>query len=382
MATFYGPFIYFEGELLPVGPAVFLDVVLLLTLLWAAQGERSGRWLLAGLILGLSGLLVANVFLFAPVVLLWAICFAPTPSSPSEPMDAEKGGARPILTPPRLFQLAAFVLGLALVVAPVTLRNRIVGGEWVLVSYNAGVNFYIGNNPNYDEKVKIRPGREWTRLVNLPGEEADITGKAAESWYFLARSWQYASSHPLEYLKLMLRKFYLFWRGDEIPRNLDPYFARNDSSVLQILLWKRGLAFPFGLISSLSLLGLGSYLMSPSRRTPAGALVLLFTATYVFSVALFFVTGRYRLPVVPLLLLFAAHAVLSLVQLRGRRLILPVALLAVLLVATNAGAGSMDTEGDAHEHYWLGTAFADKDMKANALREYQRAVRIDPSHER
>ena len=120
LAALYGPFIYFEGELLPVGPAVFLNMLLLLVLLWAAQREGAKGWFAAGLLLGLSGLLVANVFLFIPVVFLWALYFLPA----SSPAEAGKGGLRR----PRPVQLAAFVLGIALLVAPVTLRNRIVGG--------------------------------------------------------------------------------------------------------------------------------------------------------------------------------------------------------------------------------------------------------------
>ena len=232
MAALYGPFIYFEGEFLPVGLATFFNVGLLLVLLWAARGGGPGRWLLAGLLLGLSGLTVANVFLFAPVVLLWAILFPPTASQPRE---AKNGLSRRALTHPRLFRLAGFVLGIALVVAPVTLRNRIVGGEWVLVSHNAGVNFFIGNNPDYDKTVGIRPGRAWFALVNLPEEEAGITEKAAQSRYFFTQSWKFVANDPSGYLRLMLRKAYLFWRGDEIRRNLDPYYARTYSWALGIL---------------------------------------------------------------------------------------------------------------------------------------------------
>ena len=381
MAALYGPFIYFEGELLPVGLALCLDVFLLLALLWAARGRGWARWLLAGFLLGLSGLTVANVFLFAPVVVLWATCFLPLAAPGAGRESESRRLVRRILEHPRFVHMSAFLLGLALVVAPVTLRNRIAGGEWVLVSYNAGVNFFIGNNPDYDETVRIRPGRAWLELVNTPETEAGITGRSEGSAYFFARSWEYIASDPVGYVRLMLRKLYFFFRGEEIPRNLDPYFARNYSAVLEFLLWKRGLAFPFGVIAPLALLGLGQFLASRSRRTPAAALVVLFTATYILSVVLFFVTTRYRLPAVPCLLLFAAHAVVSLGAWRGRRLVAAAGVLALLLAGSNAGAGAMDMEGDAYQHYWMGVAFAEKGMKANARREYRHAVRLDPSHE-
>ena len=367
MAAMYGPFIYFDGELLPAGPAACLNVVLLLTVLWAARGRGAVRWLLAGLLLALSGLLVANVFLFAPVVLFWALRFLPSSAG--------------VCSRQRLVQLAAFCLGITLVVAPVTLRNRIVGGEWVLVSYNAGVNFYIGNNPDHDHTVTIRPGREWIDLVNRPEREAGITGRSAGSRYFFSQSWSFVSSDPVGFFGLMLHKARLFWRGDEIPRNLDPYYAREHSSLLQGLLWKDGLAFPFGLVAPLALFGLGACLVGPLRRSPAGALVLLFTATYAFSVILFFVTGRYRLPVVPFLLLFAAHGLTTLSCLRGSRLVLAGALVLLLLLGTNRGVGAMNPEGDAYRHFYTGVAFQEQGMVANALREYRSAVELDPAHE-
>ncbi len=358
-AAVYGPFLYFEGELLPAALAVFLNALALTALLWAAGGRSPGRWLAAGLLLGLAALNVPSVLLFVPIALLWARLRARA-SLPA---------------------IGALVLGVALAIAPVTLRNRIVGGEWVPISYNGGINFYLGNNPDSDRTTRIRPGRDWQELTAMPERQAGITEKGASSRYFFGRSLEYLAADPGSYLLLQLRKLHQFWRGDEIPRNLDPYFARSWSWLLQGLLWIRGLAFPFGLVGPLALTGLVLYLRNPRARSPAADLLLLFAAAYMVAVVLFFVTGRYRLPAVPSLLLFAGYGVTRLSRLRGRRLALGLAMPAVLVLALNAGVPAMDMEGGSQEHLYLASAYAEQGLPANALRHYDEALKREPDHE-
>ncbi|MDE2703959.1 MAG: tetratricopeptide repeat protein, partial [Gemmatimonadota bacterium] len=346
-AALYGPLIYFGGELLPTLLACCLNLLVLLLVI----GEGGwARWLAAGVLLGLSALAVANVLLFAPVLLGY------------------------LYWRQRRLRPAAFLLlGCALVIAPVASRNWAVGGDLVLISHNAGINFYIGNNADYDQTTRIRPGRDWVELVEMPERRAGIEQPSAKSRYFFAQSWQYITSEPLDFTGLLAYKGYLFLRGDEIPRNRDLYFARNDSSLLSLLLWKKGLAFPFGLIAPLALLGLFAFLRT--SESPEGRLLALFVACYALSVVLFFVTGRYRLPTVPVLLLFATCGVRVLWQRPWPAL----AAVAALLIFCNVATGAMDREGDAHEHYYLGYAYEQRDMPAHAARHYRRAIDRDPT---
>ena len=346
-AALYGPFIYFGGELLPTLLACCLN---LLVLLLAVGTGGWTRWLAAGILLGLSALAVANVLLFAPVLLGYLYW------------------RQRRLRPPALL-----LLGCALVIAPVAYRNWAVGGDSVLISHNAGINFYIGNNADYEQTTRIRPGRAWAELVEMPEHRAGIEQPSAKSRYFFAQSWQYITSEPLDFLGLLAHKSYLFLHGAEIPRNRDLYFARNNSALLSILLWKKGLAFPFGLVAPLALLGLFAVLRT--SESPEGRLLALFVACYAFSVVLFFVTGRYRLPTVPVLLLFAACGVRVLWQRPWPAL----AAVAALLIFCNVATGAMDRAGDAHEHYYLGYAYEKRDMPAHAARHYRHAIAHDPT---
>ena len=356
-AALYGPLIYFDGELLPTTLAVFLDLSLLFFLLSASLSRRL-TWLLAGLLLGLSALAVANTLLLVPVLLLWHW----RTGASSRHHRVQQG----------LFLL----VGCALVIAPVTIRNYLVGDDLVLISHNAGINFYIGNNADYETTFHIRPGADWAYLVEMPKREAGLEKPSEKSRYFFARSWDYIAARPLDYLALLGHKLYLFWRGDELLRNLDPYFARHDSALLAALLWKYGLAFPFGLVSPLALLGLVVLGRRSEGRSPAGRLFLLFFLTYMVSVVLFFVTARYRLPTAPLLLLLAGYGVYALVTSTQRKKWLVA--FPVLLLLSNAGIGTMDMEGNALQHYWLGYVYEQKGMPANAVREYRTALRRQP----
>jgi len=361
----YGPLVFFEAEFLPPVLAVSLNLGLLLSLLRAAPG-RPGSFLVPGVALGLSALCVANILLFSPFLAAWVYL---------------RHGGLPVGQ--RLAPVGLLVLGSLLAIAPVTLRNYLVGDDLVLISSNAGINFYIGNNAEYEETVRIQPGPGWRALVSRPRTEAGITRASEQSGFFFGKAWEFARNHPLAYIRLQLYKTCLFWHGNEIGRNQDLYYARNYSPLLQPLLWKHGIAFPFGLLAPLALVGIVLACVQGLHRHHDIALLLLFLLSYTLAVVLFFVSSRYRLPVVPILLLFAAYGVrecCALLRERPRsRLSVAVAGLSVLLLAaSNFRVGPMDMDGNAETHHRLGFAFEQKGLHANAVAAYNTALAQDP----
>ena len=359
LAACYGPFIFFEAELLPPALALVLNLLALWALLWATEG-RPQRLLLPGFLFGLAALCVANVLAFVPVAALWLLWVRRS----------------------RLVGVAALLLGTALAVAPVTLRNYYVSGDWVLISYNAGLNFYIGNNAQYDETVAIQPGPAWLELTARPRVEAGVTQPSAQSSFFFAEAWDFIRQQPVAYLKLLLYKLYLFWHGDEIGRNQDLYFAREYAPLLQVLLWKYGVAFPFGLLAPLALVGLGLSYRNGLLRRPEPLLLALFAGAYMLTVVAFFISARYRLPVVPILLIFAAYGgrELYLLWQRGayRDLLIGCGVAFLLAVACNFRVGAMNVESDAHTHYRLGYVYEKKGLPINAVAAYKQALTLDP----
>ena len=364
LAAIYGPLLFFDAEFLPPVVAVFLDLLLLLSLPWAISGGYLRR-LVPGLLFGLAALCVANILLFLPFALWWLLW-----------QDGNLSRQQ------RLLRTLPLFLGALLVIAPVSLRNYLVGDDWVLISSNAGINFFIGNNADYQKIVSIQPGPEWRKLVARPKSEAGIDRPSQKSRFFFARAWEFIRTHPLDYGRLLLYKTYLFWHGHEIGRNQDLYYARNFSSLLSLLLWKSSIAFPFGVLAPLALLGIGFLCREGLCRKSGSALLLLFLLSYGLSVVLFFVTARYRLPVVPVLLLFAVYGVRQCYYLAQERQIRPLIGFSIgglaLLAVSNFRVGSMDMEGDAEIHYRLGMVFQQQGLPANAIAAYRKALALDP----
>ena len=357
-AALCGPLIFFDGELLPASLAAFVDLLALVVLLrvW----RRPSRWgfLGAGAAFGVGALAVPTVLTFAvavPIVLLWR---AP----------CRQG----------LIWTGAFALGVILAVTPVAWRNWAIGGDGVGISYNAGINLYIGNNPDYAETVAIRPGWEWDDLVTQPAR-AGIERPSAKSAYFAERAWDYIKGDPTGWLGLMGHKLGAFWHGDERGRNQPIYFWRTYSNVLSASLWKAGIAFPFGLVAPLALWGM---LLSLRRIGPTWP--LLYVLSYCLGVVAFFVAARYRVPVLPVLLVFAAYGLWALWDWvragRWRSLGLGLAVCLAFAFAANSHLAPMDMEGDAAIHYNLGNAYAEAGDKKRALAAFERAVAEDPEY--
>jgi 4-amino-4-deoxy-L-arabinose transferase-like glycosyltransferase/Tfp pilus assembly protein PilF len=351
----YGPMIFFDGELLPASLATVLDLAGLALLIRALEQPSPRRFLGAGAMFGLGGIAVPTVLLFALVAAVW--------------IWRREGG--------ELRLAGAFLLGVALMIAPVTLRNLAIGGDTVLISYNSGINFYIGNNPAYPATIEVRPGWEWDDLVGMP-LEAGIVRHSEKSNFFLGKSWTFIKEQPFSYVGLLLEKTAAFWHGDETGRNQAIYFWRNYSGLLAVLLWKFGFAFPFGLVAPLALFGL---LLSVRRE--GVTLPVLFVLSYGLGVILFFVTARYRIPVMPLLLLFAAHGLFYLIdQIREggiKRAGFGFAVCLLFALLANWRVGGMDMEGDAAIHYNLGNGLAEEGKRERAKESFERAVELDPA---
>jgi Flp pilus assembly protein TadD/4-amino-4-deoxy-L-arabinose transferase-like glycosyltransferase len=366
----YGTLIYFDAEILVPSLFIFLVLAGLLILIKAAAapttGKSSALWLGAGVLLGLAALAIPNVLIFVALAALWAWIRADFPR-----------GRRRMLAP------ALLLLGTGLAISPVTLRNYLASGDFVLISANGGINFYLGNNAEAEETVATRPGFAWVHLISEP-QRAGVSTPSAASRYFFDKGLSFLRQNPRAALSLYGSKLARFWNSFEIGRDQNVYGSRDESPLLSMLLWRAGsFSFPFGVVAPLACAGMIVCFSLNRIRM----FLYIFLIAYMVSVLLFFVTARYRLPVVPILILFAVQYVLWVVERvksgqsrRLRPVLWSLAGLLFLFPAMNRGFSATDRIYRSEEDRYLGLYHLTQHRTREAEAAYRRALDDDPDY--
>ncbi|MDT8324632.1 MAG: glycosyltransferase family 39 protein [Bacteroidota bacterium] len=285
----YTPLIFYDGMLLLES---LLTLLLTLSLLFLLNALREGRlrdWALAGLTLGAAAVTRANILLFLPVfLLLWM--FVPR--------------LRDAASRKHVLWYTAIVLACLI---PTTLHNAAEEGAFIPVTDSFGYNLYAGNNPEaaglytMPEPVDLYTdlnGRAWVQ------QQSGTQMNAAEvSAWWRDRALTWMGAHPGDAMLLMGKKLLLFFHPAEIDQlGLSMEFFTSRYGGIAGL---PQAVFPVLLV--LSMIGMALSLTGEHRWQRLLPLLLL--AVYVAATVLFFVSGRLRIPVMPLLLLYAAYAV-------------------------------------------------------------------------
>lgn len=353
----YWMLVYFDAELLL--PVLEVPTTLLVALAGLRWRERPGssRAFQLGLALGAAAIVRPNILLFAPLLGLWLLYESSA----------------------RLRTLGFAVLGLALPIAPITLYNGLVGGDWTLISTQGGVNLWIGNNPQADGASALVPGTraDWwggyqDSIQQAEAHEGRALKPSEVSDSYARRVREFWAAQPRHALELTLWKLRLFLTDRELGNNQDErFFALHFGPLL------RWLPLGYGLLLPLALLGL---LLSARRARELFPLYAL-VPVYAASVVLFFVNARFRMPLVLPLAIFAAHAlVCGFDALRARRY---AALGAALALASAFWAGVHHVpagvrQDDAQGWWQLGIHYAQHGDAARALEYFDAALERDP----
>ena len=358
-------------------------------------------FLVLGLMMGVIAMMIANILFLLPLVIA-AIFLRRDWGTEGKPF------------PPRARAAAAALLltGTAVGASPCALHNYFLAGEWVPFSAHVGINAFIGNNAQangYPEvPAPLRTDQEGMLKDSIVWAEhaAGHPLKRAEvSAYWSSLAHQYVHDHPADWLRLEATKLGNFWNG----------FVYDDLGVLSTMR-EDGVLLPgpgFGLVA---ILGLPGMLLAAWRR-PRARWIVAAVLLHMASLMTVFITERYRMAVVPGLLLCGSFGVVEAWRELTTRRWVPTAAYAALLAAAlvvvhrpvdrrvlyiddyNSSIADLEQNrldraqvklervfagnpNDTETNFALGNLWLAKGDRVRAKRFYRRTLELDPHHDR
>ncbi|MDI6791410.1 MAG: glycosyltransferase family 39 protein [bacterium] len=285
----YPPLISTAGFVLSEELAIFLLAISILFLTKATKRKQTGWYVLSGIFMGLTTLCRPMTLLF-PFFLYLAFLFLPFKKR-------------------EFFWISIFLLATVVTVAPWTFRNYVRFNAFIPVQdCGGGMNFWMATYSSSDGIIPYGSPQEYSpkdqevynRIIEgLSPIEAD---KAC-----FREGIKNIINNPSGYFRLCARKFerYWFWIPGGV-KVLQPHPKI-----------KLGVTIVDYLVLLLAILGLGVGLRENWRdKLPLIAIILYFTITSIF---LFVALPRYRLPIMPYVLIFAIVGFLRLLDILPQR---------------------------------------------------------------
>ncbi|HOR50973.1 MAG TPA: tetratricopeptide repeat protein [Candidatus Hydrogenedentes bacterium] len=299
--AFYWGSPYFEGELnSPIWELLFLLAVFFLFLKYCKTSKKPYMFL-SGLLGGISLLIRPNLLVVLFFMIGYLLVTAVVARQKLQTL---------------LLNAGLFVFAVAIPISPVLVRNWQVSGDFVFISYYGGVNAYIGNNPKADCVSPTIPDLyetagvdawncfNYPQLVEGLGRRMNKSSLSFSqaSTYFYKKALDFWRQEPQQALWLTLKKAWYFWSPHIISDSKVVYYERKSSPILACLPG-------FTLISALAFTGMLFFPLAEWRKKRSLHLLLLFGLSYFLSILPFFMSERYRFPIIVFLIPFSAYAV-------------------------------------------------------------------------
>ncbi len=363
LACVYSMFIYFDSLLLSVHLEIFFCVLALLFLVKWIKIRVNVLLVLAGFFCGLASIT-------RPTFLVCILVFAVYLFIITHKEELKEQLKHPVL----------LIAGSIPVIASVMIINLAIGKDNVPLAWNGGINFYLGNNPAANGWSATSPEikRTWLGGYNdaIIFAEKDMNKKLRPSEisaYWFQRGLRSILSRPIEWSVLMLKKIYLLVSSYELPNNQSIKTYRSFSFFLRIPV------LSFGLVLVLAAVGLFT-----APGTKPVRIIQLFLIFYALTIVFFFVPARYRMPLIPMLLIFAAHGVFWFIdevktgQFKRVAFVSGLVILGLVFVHTDLLAQHSDTIDKSIIHATYANYYFDQGKYDKALVEYHQALAHDP----
>ncbi len=380
LAALYAPFAFFETKILGTTLGLTLNLAALLFLVRAERnrdkpGSGSWRpWLVAGLAIGIAALCLPGSILLAVLVALHLARW-------------RKGAA------------VALAAGALAALLPVLAHNLYVAGDPLLLSGQGGITFYQGNNPSARGVYNVVPGfsgapeRQAAEEKTIAERDSGRPLRRSEiSAHFFRKGLAFILGSPHRWLLLEGRKLLALFGTYEASTEYSLYRERG------AIPWLWVAFLPYAALAGLGLAafvgapghsGVSSLLARRSARRAAqneSWALPLYTLYAAGVPLLFYISSRYRLPLVPALAIYAGallDRVASDLQRFGEVRFEAARAIGVALVAGLVSffpLGAKNVTAEANVNYNIGNLLADRGAHEEAVRSFDAALAEWPTH--
>ena len=276
-----GLFIYSTSKLHPLPLDAFLFAAVILMFLVIKDKPTLNLSILGGLILGICALSRSTILIFFLIAAGWFLFSA-------------KAGRRRAAILMAIMGVFAF-----LVILPWSIRNYKVYKRPVLILNNLGLNLWIGNNPNASGSALTREGEAVLRTMPEDNWHRFLEMNEMEQGDFLKdEALRFIEENPVTFLKLYFKKMFYFWWFSPQSGLLYPKEWLNIYKTLYAVML---VFFALGLYQTLFI-----------SKNKEAILILLFFLSICATQAIFFVEGRHRWAIEPLMMIYVAASMRSL----------------------------------------------------------------------
>jgi tetratricopeptide (TPR) repeat protein len=365
IACFYSMFIYYDSLLLSVGLEMLFAVSAILFFVLWFQKKHYFFLILSGLCWGLASVTRPTFLICLAVFVIYLFI-------------TERGHA----TVRRLKSALSMLCGALPLIISIISINIIVGKDTVPLAWNGGINFYLGNNPNANGWSATSPDIRKTWLggyndaIIIAEQDLHKDLRPSEvSAYWFDKGIRFIRSKPVDWIVLMMRKAYLMVSSYEFPNNQSIKTYQSFSPFMRIPILN------FGLVMVLASIGL--FITPRTKPVQAARLYLIF---YSLTIILFFVPARYRMPLVPILIVFAAYTVFWVVkhitakQYKKIGLVMVICALGLVFVYSDILNQHADFVDNSMIHATYANHYFEQEQYTEAISEYNKALSFDPAN--
>ena len=246
---------------------------------------------LLGLLSGLTILGDGKFLFFSGLIVFWMVFL----EVPRRPLAFRK--------------CLSFVLGVTLIVGGWSLRNKIVHGNWVMISPQSGLSLYIGNNPQatgiFENPGFIRPthfGQDEDERIMAETIAKKKMTPAQVSQFWKDQAFSFIKDQPVAYIKLLGKKIIAFASENESSYDVDLLLQKELKTRWDLNPWF--ILFPVAVIG----------IVVSLRSSVSNVYLLLLILSQIITTLIFFLTFRHRTSILPIFLVYEACGVFWIVD--------------------------------------------------------------------